>query len=144
MVNIDIVDSFVNLIDVDLKDVTISNVDASMSAATSNSGASLASSHASGATAVVSDFSAPDYDHGWIYAAWTSFTNKCRLWRKQFLLRHQAIRRRFLSRLLGANAVFDTVTAGNLYVHRTAPSTFKDVTATGSIWFRSWYTFSTY
>ena len=35
----------------------------------------------------------------------------------------------------GANSVFDTVTVSSLFVHRTAPGTFNDVTASGSIWF---------
>ena len=136
MVNIDIVDSYVNLVDVDLKDVTISNVDASMSTATSNSGVSLASSHASGATAVVSDFSAPDYDHGWIYAAGQVSLTNVDFGASSSYYDIKPFGGGSSPGASGANAVFDTVTAGNLYVHRTAPSTFKDVTATGSIWFQ--------
>jgi len=136
MVNIDIVDSFVNLVDVDLKDVTISNVDATMSTATSNSGVNLASSHASGATVVVSDFSAPDYDHGWIYASGQVSLTNVDFGASSSYYDIKPFGGGSSPGASGANAVFDTVTAGNLYVHRTAPSTFDDVTVTNSLWFQ--------
>ena len=65
----------------------ISNVDATNTAnqdpnyaagqwATDNSGVSLGLSHATGASVDISDFSAPNYHHGWIYAAGSvSMTN---------------------------------------------------------------------
>ena len=136
MVNIDIVDSYVNLIDVDLKDVTISNVDATTSTSIDTSGVNLGSAHGSGATVVITDFSAPDYTSGFIYAAGqVSLTNVDLGSSSSFF---DVIPYGGGSALgaSGANAVFDTVTVSSLYVHRTAPSTFKDVTASGNIWFR--------
>ena len=136
MVNIDIVDSNVNLISVDLKDVTISNVHATMSTASANSGASLALSHGAAATALVSDFSAPDYDHGWIYAAGQLSLTDVNLGSSgsYFDIKPFGGGSSSLG-TSGANSVFDTVTVSSLFVHRTAPGTFNDVTASGSIWF---------
>lgn len=135
MVNVDIVDSMVNLINIDLQNVIISNVDASLSNVVQQSGVGLGLSHGNAASAVVSDFDAPDYDHSLIYAAQeVSLTNvDLGLSSSYFDIKPFGTSSQALG-ASGSNAVLDNVVAGNIYIHRTAPGTFTDVVTSGTIW----------
>ena len=156
MSNIDITDSLRTLVRVDFKSVVISNVDATNTAnqdpqysagqwATDNSGVSLGLSHATGASVDISDFSAPNYHHGWIYAAGSISMTNVNLgtgWANN----HYFDIKPFGSSgstagATGSDASFDNVDVPNLYMHRTFPGTFNEITTTGDLNFYGLNTF---
>ena len=148
---VDIEDSFASLIRTDFQIVNIDNVHATMSSnggdqfpdtssawSTENSGVNLGLSHATGSQVVISDFSAPNYHHGWIYAAdqisltnvdlGTGIGNGDYFHVKPFGSGSSV-------GTTGSNSVFSNFDVGTLEVHATYPSTFDDVTTGGSLSF---------
>jgi hypothetical protein len=157
MSNIDITDSLRSLVRVDFKTVVMSNIDATNTVnqdpnyaagqwATDNSGVSLGLSHATGASVDISDFSAPSYHHGWIYAAGSISMTNVDLgsgWANNHYFDVMPFGSSgSTAGATGADATFDNVNAPNLYMHRTFPSTFNDITTTGDLNFYGMNTFA--
>ena len=155
--NVDIVDSMRTVIRVDLKTVIISNVDVTHTAnqdpvyggsawALENAGVSLGLSHASGATVDITDFSAPNYHHGWIYAAKSISLTNVDLgsgWANNHYFNIMPFGSGGTTAgATGSDGSIDGLTVPNLYMHRTFPSTMKDVTTTGVLNFYGLSTFS--
>ncbi|RJU82349.1 MAG: type IV pilin [Candidatus Poseidoniales archaeon] len=157
MSNVLITDSLRTLVRVDFKTVVISSVVATNAAdqnpastagtwAGDNSGVSLGLSHGSGASVDISDFSAPSYHHGWIYAAGSISMSNVDLgngWTNS----HYFDIKPFGSSgttagATGSDATFDDVTVANLYIHRTFPGTLNDITTSGVLNFYGMSTFA--
>ena len=157
MSNIDITDSKRTLVRVDFKTVVISSVDAVSATnqdpvysagtwATENSGVSLGLSHANGASVDISDFSAPNYHHGWIYSAGSISMENVDLgtgWANN----HYFDIKPFGSSgttagATGTDASFDNVDVPSLFMHRTFPATFNDITTANELTFYGMATFA--
>ena len=157
MSNIDITDSLRTVVRVDFKTVVISSVDATSTAnqdpnyaagqwATDNSGVSLGLSYATGASVDISDFSAPNYHHGWIYAAGSVSMTNVDLgtgWANNHYFDVMPFGSSgSTAGATGADATFDNVNVPNLYMHRTFPGTFHDITTSGVLNFYGMNTFA--
>ena len=147
MSNIEITDSTRTVVRVDFKSVVISNVIATHTANQDpiynqgnwelvNAGVSLGLSHGAGASVDISDFSAPNYHHGWIYAAGSVSMQNVDLgsgWANN----HWFDIKPFgssgtVAGATGSDAVFDGLTVPNLYMHRTFPGTLNDIVVAGT------------
>ena len=146
---IDIVDSEISLIRTDLQKVTISDVTATMTNgdlnyrvtgksqwAYDNSGVHLGLSHAAGSEVEITNFQAPGYTQGWIYAANKVVLDNVDLGNKfhqRSCVHDQSICWHFqqCTGSVGADSVFDTLTVPELTMFRTYPGTANAITVSG-------------
>ena len=124
--NTTITNSYVNLIDVDLTMVTISNVTATT--VSGQTGSAIASSAGAGSEVVLYNFDADDYAFASIDAIGLINIEDVDLGTANFAMTPGGSS----STATGpsdANAVIDTLTSGDLQMNRMHPSVFTDITA---------------
>ena len=124
--NTTITNSYVNLIDVDLTMVTISNVTANT--VSGQTGSAIASSAGVGSEVVLYNFDADDYASASIDAIGLINIEDVDLGTANFAMTPGGSSSTATGPS-GANAVIDTLTSGDLQMNRMHPSVFTDITA---------------
>lgn len=124
--NTTITNSYVNLIDVDLAMVTVSNVTANTASA--QSGNAIASSAGTGSEVVLFNFDADDYAMSSINAVSAIHIEDVDLGTSSLSLTPGGSSSTATGPS-GDNAVIDTLTSGDIEMHRMHPSVFTDITA---------------
>jgi hypothetical protein len=142
--HVNIVDSFVSLIRIDLHDVTISDVTATMTNNVNNplinlndeTGVHLSLSGGASSDVSITNFDAQNYQHGKICAANSVNMNNVNLG-TGFTTGHAFDIDPYCGAItsvpgsIGANSVFDDVTAPAMAMYRTLPGTANKITTTG-------------
>lgn len=124
--NVTITNSYVNLIDVDLTMVTVSNVTATT--ASGQTGSAISSSAGAGSEVVLFNFDAADYNSATINAISLININDVDLGTASLVMTPGGASSTAAGPS-GANAVIDTLTSGDLQLNRMHPSVFTDIDA---------------
>ena len=124
--NTTITNSYVNLIDVDLSMVTVTNVTANT--ASGQTGSAIVSSAGAGSEVVLFNFDADDYDSASIEAIGLIHINDVDLGTANLAMTPGGSSSTAAGPS-GANAVIDTLTSGDIQMNRMHPSIFTDVNA---------------
>ena len=126
--NVTIENAYVNLIDTDLQHVTISNVSATITSGTAQSGTVLTSDFGVASEVKLFNFDADDYASASINAL--GHINMTDVdWGSSDLTIAPGGSSSTANGPSGDNAIFDDVTAGDMLIYRMQPSIFADVTA---------------
>ena len=124
--NLTVENSYVNFIDVDLQDVTLSNI--TVTNPSSQTGVGIDSMHGSGSDVYISNVDVDSYANSGINAM-----SSLKMMDVDFGSADLWIIPGGWSQTgngpSGDNSVFDTVTAGDITIQRTHPSTFTEITA---------------
>ena len=124
--NTTISNAYVNLIDVDLQMVTVSNVTATATSA--QTGDAIGSAGGSGSEVVLHNFKADDYATVSIDATDTVMLTEVDFGTASMEFLPGGSATSSAASASGDNAVFDDVTAGNMIMRNLQPGTFDDVT----------------
>ena len=128
--NTTITNAYVNLIDVDLEMVTVSNVTASATSA--QSGDAIGSAAGAGSEVVLNNFNADDYASVSIDAMSVVMLTTVDFGTAAMSFYPGGSSASSAAGASGDNAVFDDVTGGSMMMHNLQPGTFDDVSLSSS------------